>query len=78
MLGEMITYTTLREVLATIFEITFEDCADFLGTDLKYDSAAGTFEISMKTFTDKFLTSVGITTPHPYPTFTPYQYEDRA
>jgi hypothetical protein len=69
--GEDFAFTTLRDLLATRFEITFEECADFLGTDLSYDHAAGTFEISMKTFTDKFLVSVGITKPHPYPVFTP-------
>ena len=69
--GEDFAFTTLRDLLATRFEITFEECADFLGTDLSYDHAAGTFEISMKTFTDKFLVSVGIFKPHPYPVFTP-------
>ena len=69
--GEDYAFTKLQEMLKTKFAITFEECADFLGTDLHHDVEAGTFEISMKTFTKKFLEACGITTPFPHPIITP-------
>jgi hypothetical protein len=69
--GETYAYTTLCSLLKTKFEITFEDCADFLGVDLCYDMAGGTFSVSMKSFTKKFLASCNITAAHPYPIYAP-------
>ena len=68
--GEYYAWTKLKLLLATRFEITYQDLDDFLGLDLSYNRGNGQLSISMKKFCDKFLAQLNAP-HHPHPIYTP-------